>query len=151
MAEKSEARQELEARAKELGVQFAGNIGDAKLAERISAAEAEVNEKPETAELKTPGDQGQAGAAEVAPARDTKPDQGAEAAAANGQQSQSGGTVTPAAKAGTITVTGPKQGRWRAGRHFGPEPIEIPLDELTEDQIAAIEADPRLISVTTEA
>lgn len=151
MAEKIEARQELEARAKDLGISFAGNIGDAKLAERISAAEAEVNEKPEAAELKTPGDQGQAGAAEVAPAADTKPDQGAEAAAENGQQPQAGGTAPPAAKTGTITVTGPKRGRWRAGRLFGPETVEIPLDELSEAEIAAIKADGRLTSVISEA
>lgn len=40
MSDKSEDRRALEARATELGVDFAPNIGDAKLAERVAAAEA---------------------------------------------------------------------------------------------------------------
>jgi len=44
----------------------------------------------------------------------------------------------------TITVRGPAKGRWRAGRHFTPEPTVIPLTDLTEDQVAALDADPEL-------
>lgn len=35
--------------------------------------------------------------------------------------------------------------RWRAGRVFGPEPVEIPLDDLGEGQLEALEADPSLV------
>lgn len=43
-----------------------------------------------------------------------------------------------------ITVTGPKRGRWRAGRHFTAEPVQIPVADLTEEDIAALVGDPRL-------
>ncbi|WP_323036248.1 hypothetical protein [Pararhodobacter sp.] len=48
------------------------------------------------------------------------------------------------APGGLIVVTGPKRGRWRAGYHFGPEPVTLKLDELTEDECAAIGKDPML-------
>jgi len=43
-----------------------------------------------------------------------------------------------------LEVRGPARGRWRAGRRFGPEPVVIPLAELTDEARAAIEADPLL-------
>ena len=43
-----------------------------------------------------------------------------------------------------IKVQGPAKGRWRIGRHFGPEPVTIPLNELTEKQLAALQSDPEL-------
>jgi len=42
-------------------------------------------------------------------------------------------------------VTGPAKGRWRAGRKFGPEPVDIPVAELTEDDLAKLEGDPELV------
>lgn len=48
---------------------------------------------------------------------------------------------------GLIVVTGPKRGRRRAGRAFGPEPVKIPLTDLSEDDARAIADDPEL-SVT---
>lgn len=36
----------------------------------------------------------------------------------------------------------------RAGRRFGPVGIEIPINELSADQIAALRADPRLNAKT---
>lgn len=51
-----------------------------------------------------------------------------------------------------VTVTGPKQGRWRAGRRFGAAAVTICLDDLTQDERAALANDPRLrIVVTQEA
>ena len=53
-----------------------------------------------------------------------------------------------------VTVKGPAKGRWRAGRQFGPEPVTIPLTELTQDQFDALHADPELVCQvieTTEA
>lgn len=43
-----------------------------------------------------------------------------------------------------VKVTGPKKGRRRAGRTFGREPVEIPIEELSEDEVAALNADPAL-------
>ena len=51
----------------------------------------------------------------------------------------------------TVVVTGPAKGRWRIGRKFGPEPIAFDLDELSEDEKAALIADPELTVVTREA
>ena len=45
---------------------------------------------------------------------------------------------------GCIIVTGPKKGRRRAGRAFGPQPVEIALGELTGDAFDAIVNDPEL-------
>lgn len=44
----------------------------------------------------------------------------------------------------SLIITGPKRGRWRAGRHFGPQAVTIPLTDLTEAEIAALRADPAL-------
>ena len=49
-----------------------------------------------------------------------------------------------------VVVVGPKRGRWRAGRHFGAEPVSIPEAELTEDEKAALVADPVLIVSVAE-
>lgn len=51
------------------------------------------------------------------------------------------------AKAKTITVLGPPQGRRRAGRRFGPEAVEIPVSELTAAAIKQLKSDP-LLSVS---
>ena len=40
-----------------------------------------------------------------------------------------------------LLVTGPKRGRWRAGRHFTPEPTLIDLDDLDEGEEDAILGD----------
>lgn len=45
----------------------------------------------------------------------------------------------------TIVVVGPAKGRWRAGRHFGPEPTQISLEELTKPQLEALRSDPELV------
>ena len=67
----------------------------------------------------------------------------------------SSGTETVAVQTGdgateTLLVTGPKSGRRRAGLQFGPEPVTLLVDELTEGDLAAIEADP-LLRVTRVA
>lgn len=43
-----------------------------------------------------------------------------------------------------ILVTGPKRGRWRAGRHFTQEPVLFDLAKLTEEEGAAILGDKAL-------
>jgi hypothetical protein len=52
-------------------------------------------------------------------------------------------------KTAVLVVRGPAKGRWRARRKFGPQPVIIPLDELTEDEIVALKDDPALM-VTEE-
>lgn len=44
-----------------------------------------------------------------------------------------------------ITVQGPTAGRWRAGRKFSAEPVDIPLADLTDDELAALKGDPALM------
>lgn len=46
-----------------------------------------------------------------------------------------------------IRVIGPGRGRYRLGRRFGPEPVDIPLDELTEDDRHVLANDP-LLTIT---
>lgn len=63
-----------------------------------------------------------------------------------------GDPVVSQASAGaepSLVVIGPRRGRRRAGRQFGPEPVTIPLAELSDDEIAAIKGDPAL-TVTEE-
>ncbi len=43
-----------------------------------------------------------------------------------------------------LTITGPKRGRRRAGRQFGPEPVRIAASELSEADRRTLEADPAL-------
>lgn len=43
-----------------------------------------------------------------------------------------------------VVVIGPKQGRWRAGRHFSQEPTMIPVAELTDEHAKQIKDDPLL-------
>ncbi|MES2435062.1 MAG: hypothetical protein V4586_14720 [Pseudomonadota bacterium] len=45
----------------------------------------------------------------------------------------------------TIIVRGPAKGRWRIGRHFGPEPVSIPEADLTSEQKYALANDPELL------
>lgn len=52
--------------------------------------------------------------------------------------------VQPAPVGITVTITGPKQGRWRAGRHFSAEPTVIDIDTLTEEALEALRGDPML-------
>lgn len=96
MAEKSEHRKELEARAAELGLSYPANLGDTKLAERISEA-------------------------------------------------GNGGDPVSA-----LRVTGPKKGFWRAGRKFGPAAIDVPIADLSDDQVIALKNEPRLVVAEVE-
>lgn len=121
----------------------------------------EVNEKPqEAAELKTPIE-GQPEAVEIVasvPSENTQSaedsrepllDDTAEADHQGGELSSGLEEASPPAIAPRqmIRVVGPKKGIRRAGRRFGRDPVEIALDDLSEDQIAALRDDPAL-SVT---
>ncbi|WP_336801989.1 hypothetical protein [Kaistia sp. MMO-174] len=43
-----------------------------------------------------------------------------------------------------LVVTGPLKGARRAGLRFGPEPMPLPISILRQEEIDAIESDPRL-------
>lgn len=64
---------------------------------------------------------------------------------------ESGAVVPPEAPlpaeeqpAASVVVIGPPQGRWRCGRKFGKEPVTLPAADLSEDELAALQADPHL-------
>ncbi|TDE40929.1 hypothetical protein [Antarcticimicrobium sediminis] len=118
MAEKSEARIELETRAHALEVKFAANIGDETLAQR-------VQEAAEAAQDTAASDAGQSGAAGAAPQPTPLPD-------------------LPIPDQ-IMRVIGPKGGFRRAGRTFGPEPVDIPLEDLSEAEQQALSSEPKLI------
>ena len=59
-------------------------------------------------------------------------------------------TPPPVPTAGMLIVKGPARGRWRAGRHFGPEPVEIAVADLSDAGIALLEGDP-LLTLTWSA
>ncbi len=40
-----------------------------------------------------------------------------------------------------LVVRGPRQGRWRAGQHFGPTDTTLAAGTITVEQAAEIEAD----------
>lgn len=49
-----------------------------------------------------------------------------------------------------IEVVGPAAGFRRAGHTFGKDPVQIPLSDLNEAKLAAIEGEPKLVSVRKE-
>lgn len=50
------------------------------------------------------------------------------------------------AKVPVLRVTGPKKGFRRAGRTFTAEAVDIPLADLNEKALAALEAEPNLVT-----
>lgn len=161
MPEKSEDRLKLEARAAELGVTFAANIGDDKLAERIAAAEAARNtpESPKTsAAAQAAADEGKAKGAGQTSSAPTDTAGGTQTSPPDGRQAagDAAGLAAPAAAdlstaGATLLVKGPRQGRWRCGRHFGAEPVSILLEDLSNDEVAALNADPALTVTAVDA
>lgn len=111
-------REKLVARAKELELSHAANISDDKLKAKIAEAEAKAKAD---ADAKAKAD------------ADAKAKAAAEAEAKT------------KAKASLVVVKGPERGRWRIGKHFTREAEEIPRDELTDDELEALENDPELI------
>ena len=95
------------------------------------------------------------------PAEETEPDAkgGGEAAgagvgeavgAAPGNEPAPAAKPKPKAKEQTVDVVTVKtkrgvKSRRRIGRAFGPESVEIPIDDLTDDQLTEIENDPALV------
>jgi len=135
MGEKTPERIALEEKALKLGLSFPVNIGDEKLAERVAEAEARAKETPPPPAA-PPAATGaaSAGVKDGTPA-DPPQEDGAPAEPA----------ITPGLAA--IEVHGPARGRWRAGRHFGPEAVVLDLANLSEAELALIRADPLLVVI----
>lgn len=80
----------------------------------------------------------------------TSPATGNEGAGAVGV----GGAVAPSTETQsdpkTLTVRGPVRGRWRAGMLFGPDPVDVEISSLTDDQLLSIHGDPELTVVRVE-
>lgn len=89
-----------------------------------------------------PAPEAQTSAAEAKPSPDQVTPQAAPVEEAVSAEAEVAAPLQPPAL--TVVVTGPKEGRRRAGRAFGPEPVSIQAEELTEDEIAALQADPFL-------
>lgn len=68
----------------------------------------------------------------------------AKAKSATGSGAKAAAGKAPA-KEKTVTVVGPREGRRRAGRRFGAEPVVIPVSELKKGEIEALKADPSLL------
>ncbi|BBU57391.1 hypothetical protein KU6B_36560 [Mameliella alba] len=143
-------REELDARAAELGISTSSRWKDETVAEKIAEAEAALAGSDTTPEggSDVPGPvQGAGeGAAPTEPADEE--DQGsapvAEAAAAPQEVAKPAAPDPEQPPEGVLTVIGPRKGRWRAGRHFSPEPVKIPLADLSDDEIAMLAGDPKL-------
>ena len=56
----------------------------------------------------------------------------------------------PTAPIKAIKVISSQPGFRRAGRAFGPEAVTIPLSDLTEEELEAIQTEPKLVSVEVE-
>lgn len=87
----------------------------------------------------TLGDGDATGAAEEAPSATAAPQAPAPSVVTDEDHSQKRGPEGYA-----VEVTGPAKGRWRIGRKFGPEPVQIPAQELTEADLRALDDDPEL-------
>ncbi len=120
-------RDQLKARADELGLEYAWNIGRDTLAERVGEAEAAAaaNAASETAG-------GEQASPQVAP----RP--AAEVSAS-------------ATRPLVIEVTGPVRGFRRCNRRFGPKPTVIPVAELSEAEALRLVNEPMLRTFTREA
>lgn len=91
--------------------------------------------------------------AQAAPEPEVTPEPEAQAApeAAVTPEPEAPKQETPQKTAATLVVTGPREGRRRAGRHFGAEPVSIRLDDLSEAEWDAIEGDPALTTQIVNA
>ncbi|PRZ48345.1 hypothetical protein [Tritonibacter scottomollicae] len=129
-------RDDLKARAEELKLDFAPNLSTAKLAELVAEAEAQGASADED---KAPADDGSNSFEEAL----------AVAAASSENAKQPGGTdaAQPTFHGRKfLRVVGPEKGFRRAGRKFGSKPVDIPLDELSEEQELALKGERRLIT-----
>lgn len=97
-----------------------------------------------TTPAKTDTEGAQAPVIPAAIAADEQPGAGAGEVAVAQAADLSGENSSPVAQQVILTITGPKRGRRRAGRAFGPEPVRISAADLSEAERRVLEADPSL-------
>ena len=149
MSEKSPERLELERRARAVDLKFPKNIGDEKLKANVEKTEAE-------AQKNSPQESAAGGAISGATSAAQAPGQGAAnnttdqgAVIETGQSKEDAAAANQAAEQSepnAIEVTGPDKGFRRGGYAFGKEKVTLRLDDLTEDQLNAIENERELHS-----
>lgn len=156
MAEKSAERLALEAEASLLEIPFGSNWKDATIADKIAEAKAqaaqaitEAEADRQTGSAPIPDLSGEPQGAEGAQTAASAPAAGSgDVASVPDTGGTGGGDTAPAqpepGAEGAIIVTGPKKGRWRAGRHFTPEPSIILVSDLEPGQREMIEGDLKL-------
>lgn len=158
-------RDDLKARAEELKLDFAANIKTEKLEELVAEAEAALAAAGQDAantgeDIPAEGDQAAPTEEETSQPGDDEanPFEAALTATAAEASEISAKVVSrnfldgpPFVFEGVeipkaLRVQGPNKGFRRAGRAFGPIPVDIPLDELSEEELQALETEPRLMT-----
>ena len=149
-----------------------GRAADAEAQASTAAEKPEQGPAPTEAAVAASAADGSAQGPEAAvvPAKTGETDGGspapgadeAAAAAANGRlkpvlsiaerlgEVMAGAAILPEPSGLEVVVVGPKRGRWRAGRRFGPEETRIPVEDLSEAQKTALLDDPALIVSVAE-
>lgn len=133
--------------AKGAGLKFPGNISFEKLHDLLVKAELLPLPDAQSDGENTPQGPGQGGTpATGEPNAPTPPeDNPANDDQAPAQDKPVEGQKAPEAKTEPVViVTGPKKGRWRLKRHFTKTPVTIVMADLSEDDLAALQADPKL-------
>lgn len=116
----------------------------------VAAAPDPAADAPQTAPETTGAVSAPASAAAEEPAAPvaTTQAEGASLAPANDPDGKAPSPDAPQADASVkghvVRVIGPAKGRWRAGRKFTPEPVEIPASELTDEAMQKLFGDPEL-------
>lgn len=90
------------------------------------------------------GGEAEAGVAQAAPAEADAAVPEPQATSAVGGHPDEFQVTVPSDARHVVLVKGPAKGRWRAGRLFGPEPVELDVATLTPAEQHAIANDPEL-------
>lgn len=157
-SEKAEARKAAETTAKAGAAKAAPapdteGAGEAgKPAEAPTAAPAvQAQEQPGGSDGATPASSGsptpEGGATAASPVQTPESVAAAVAAITGPEDANStspSGERTPEPFGDVLKVTGPTRGRRRANRDFSREPVFIPVEELSPEDIAALDGDPAL-------
>jgi hypothetical protein len=108
-------REQLEARATELGITIQASMKDTTIQRRIDEREQEI--AVENANKSTGG---------------------------TDENDASKDAVQPPKSGAYVEITGPAKGRWRIGKHFTRQTQRLELDDLTEAELSALKNDPEL-------
>lgn len=145
--EKTAERKALEAEATALNINWRANWRDETLIEKIAEASAEAAQT-----AIAPGGEGEGEAAPSSPpvAEAEVAVSSEDAAPAAPLDVKVSGDEFEEEAVPIVRVRGPKRGRWRCGRHFGRDVTEIPVSELSGEDLEALKDDPRLTVVVED-